>query len=71
MPGPPDDHGFAPEPSCNRLPRAFCTTFSLGVDAHWECFETRESCQGNQRHYEAEAKRGGDYSAVAPCTEIP
>lgn len=71
LPGPPDDTGFAPEPACARPRAAFCTTYELHREPHWECFDTQVSCEANQRHYVAEAREGRDYAAVSRCTELP
>ena len=77
LPGPPDSTGFAPEPACSKPKTAFCVTYDMGGtfqlerEPHWECFDTRESCEGNQRHYVAEARGGRDYAGVSPCTELP
>lgn len=71
LPGPPDSTGIAPEPACAQPKTAFCTTYELHREPHWECFDTQVSCEANQRHYEAEAKQGRDYSSVSRCTELP
>jgi hypothetical protein len=77
LPGPPDGTGFAPKPVCADPKTAFCITYDMGtkyqleLEPHWECFDTRVSCEANQRHYVADAKQGRDYWAVSPCTELP
>jgi hypothetical protein len=69
MPGAAMVDGAHPEPVCARPKVAFCTTYTLQKDPHWECFPERVSCEANQRHYAAEAGSGRDYSAVSACTE--
>lgn len=77
LPGPPDSTGFTPEPTCSQPKSAFCVTYDMGTthqldrEPHWECFDTRQSCEGNQRRYVEEARQRRDYASVSPCTELP
>lgn len=71
MPGAETADGRHPEPVCERPKTAFCTTYRLSKEPHWECFPDRTSCEANQRHYLSEATAGDHYADVSPCTELP